>query len=277
MKKIPRNVFILGLVSFFNDTASEMIYPLIPLFLTSILKTSIPMVGLIEGIAEATASITKYLFGSLSDYFKKRKAFVVLGYSFGAISKLLIGLATGWPFVLIARLVDRIGKGLRTAPRDSLLLENTNENNRGFIFGFHRAFDSLGAVVGPLIALLLIYLLKDNIRMVFYLAFIPSFIGVILLIFFIKEKKYPESQKKQFVKINIKNLNPKFKIFLLISIIFALGNSSDAFLILRAKNLGLSTLFATLTYVLYNISQVLFSTQAGNLADRIGPKKVYGY
>ena len=189
MKKVPRNVFILGLVSFFNDMASEMIYPIVPIFLTTVLKTSIPVFGIIEGIAEATAAFTKYLFGSLSDYFKKRKIFVVLGYSFGAISKLLIGLASGWPLVLTARLIDRSGKGLRTAPLDSLLLENANKKNRGFIFGFHRAFDSLGAVVGPLVALLLLYIFKENIRLVFFLAFIPSVIGVVLLVILIKEKK----------------------------------------------------------------------------------------
>src|SRR5664279_4266811 len=148
MKKIPGNVLILGLVSFFNDLASEMIYPIVPLFLTTVLHTSIPLVGLIEGTAEATASITKYLFGAYSDYLKKRKIFVTLGYSFGAISKLLIGIAVSWHMVLFARFVDRVGKGLRTAPRDSILLENSTPENKGFIFGFHRAFDSLGAVFG---------------------------------------------------------------------------------------------------------------------------------
>ncbi len=278
MKKVPRNVFILGLVSFFNDMASEMIYPIVPIFLTTVLKTSIPVFGIIEGIAEATAAFTKYLFGSLSDYFKKRKIFVVLGYSFGAISKLLIGLASSWPLVLVARLIDRSGKGLRTAPRDSLLLENTNEKNRGYIFGFHRAFDSLGAVIGPLVALFLLYILRENIRLVFYLAFIPSLIGVILLIILIKEKKYQSSgEKKQLVNINIKSMNPQFKLFLFISFIFALGNSSDAFLILRAKNLGLTTLMVTFAYVLYNISQTIFAIPAGKLADKIGAKKVFSY
>ena len=163
-KKIPRNVFILGLVSFFNDFASEMIYPIIPLFLTSVLHTSIPVIGLIEGIAEALASISKYVFGAISDYFQKRKVFVVWGYSLGAISKLLIGLAYTWPLVLFARIIDRLGKGLRTASRDSILLENTTPQDKGYIFGFHRAFDSLGAVVGPLVALLTIYFLKNNIN-----------------------------------------------------------------------------------------------------------------
>lgn len=275
MKKIPRNVFILGLVSFFNDTASEMIYPIVPIFLTTVLKTSIPFVGLIEGVAEATASITKYLFGTLSDYFKKRKIFVALGYSFGAVSKILIGLAQSWPMVLFARFFDRAGKGLRTAPRDSILLENTSPNNRGFVFGFHRAMDSAGAVFGPLLALLFLYILKENIRLVFFIAFIPSFIGVVLLMILIKEKKQFIPEKKHFVKIDLKALVKPLKMFLLANFVFALGNSSDAFLILQAKNLGLTTLMTTLTYVLYNISYTVFSTPAGSLADKIGAKKVF--
>jgi sugar phosphate permease len=178
--KVPRNVFLLGLVSFFNDTASEMVYPIIPIFLTTVLKTSVPIVGLIEGTAEATASISKFIFGYISDYFQSRKPFVIAGYAFGTISKLLIGMAYSWPLVLFARFIDRTGKGIRTAARDSLLLDNATKENKGFIFGFHRAFDSLGAVVGPLVALALIYFLKENIRSVFFLAFIPGAIGVLL-------------------------------------------------------------------------------------------------
>lgn len=275
-KKIPRNVFILGLVSFFNDFASEMIYPIIPLFLTSVLHTSIPVIGLIEGIAEALASISKYVFGAISDYFQKRKVFVVWGYSLGAISKLLIGLAYTWPLVLFARIIDRLGKGLRTASRDSILLENTTPQDKGYIFGFHRAFDSLGAVVGPLIALLTIYLLKNNIRLTFFIAFIPGVIAITLLILFLKEKKKSIATRNQkFVKIDWKNLDPHLKIFLIVSFLFSLGNSSDTFLLLNAKNLGMTTTIVVLMYVLYNISQTVFSTPAGLLADKLGAKKVF--
>lgn len=275
-KKIPRTVFILGFVSFFNDLASEMIYPIVPIFLTSILHTSVPIIGFIEGFAEAVASISKYFFGAYSDYLKKRKIFVTLGYSFGAVSKLLIGLATAWQFVLFARFIDRLGKGIRTAPRDSLLLENATPENKGFIFGFHRAFDSLGAVFGPLLALLALYLLKENLRLTFYLAFIPGVIAILLLIFLIKEKKSAEThEKKKFVKIDWKLLQPKLKFFLLISFVFALGNSSDTFLLLNAKNLGLSTTLVVLTYVLYNLSQTIFATPAGYLSDKFGARKVF--
>lgn len=275
-KKIPKNVFLLGLVSFFNDLASEMIYPIVPVFLTTVLHASVPIVGLIEGIAESTAAITKYLFGTYSDYLKKRKMFVVGGYSMGAISKILIGLAYFWPMVLFARFIDRVGKGMRTAPRDSLLLENSTSQNKGFIFGFHRAFDSLGAVFGPLLALGILYIVKENLRLTFFIASIPAFIAVLLLVLFVKEKKKLEVvEKRQFVKINWQLLQPRLKLFLIISFLFALGNSSDVFLLLQAKNLGLTTVLIVLTYVLYNISQTVFATPLGSLSDKIGPKKVF--
>ncbi len=276
--KIPKNVIILGLVSFFNDVASEMVYPIIPIFMTSILKASTTAVGLVEGIAESTAAITKFIFGYLSDKFKKRKPFVIAGYTLSSFSKAIIGLATSWPLVLFSRFLDRLGKGLRTGSRDALLLQNTNEKNKGFIFGFHRAFDSAGAVLGPILGLILIYLLPNNLQLVFYLATIPGLIGVILLMIFVKEKNELTPLKKQ-EKFNfsLKNINPKVKLFLFISFIFALGNSSDAFLILRAKNLGLTTQMAVMVYVLYNLIQTFFSTPLGKLSDKIGHKKMYSF
>jgi MFS family permease len=294
--KIPKNVFILGLVSFFNDMASEMVYPIVPIFLTSILKVSTPVVGLIEGIAEATASLGKFIFGYLSDKVGSRKPFVVSGYSFSTISKILIGMASTWPLVLLARFVDRLGKGVRTGARDSLLLQNTTKNNKGFIFGYHRAFDSLGAVLGPIIGLILIYFFKDNLRLVFYFAAVPGLIGVLLLIFFVNEKargktripvlstatppRGPLAIVEKHESSFLQNFSPiwknkKLSLFFIASIIFSLGNSSDAFLILRAKNLGLTTVLAVLTYVVYNLSQTLLATPLGKLADKIGAKKVF--
>ena len=277
MRKLPRNVVLLGLVSFFNDTASEMIYPIIPIFLTTALGTPVAIVGLIEGIAEATASLSKFIFGYLSDLLQKRKPFVVGGYSLSTLSKLLIGLAYAWPLVLVARFIDRLGKGLRTAARDSLLLENATAENKGFIFGFHRAFDSLGAVLGPLLALFLLYFLKENMRLVFFLAFIPSAIGVLLLFFFVREKKKTQGGigQRLSLKLSWRAFSPKLRLFLLVSFIFSLGNSSDAFLLLRAKQLGLTTTLVVLVYVLYNVSQTLFATPAGSLADKIGARKVF--
>jgi len=275
-KKLPLTVVFLGLVSFFNDLASEMIYPLIPIFLTAVLHTSIPIVGFIEGLVEAIASITKYFFGAYSDFLRKRKIFVTVGYSFTAISKILIGLAFGWPMVLFARITDKLGKGLRTAPRDSMLLENTTPENKGYIFGFHRAFDSLGAVFGPLLALVVLYFLKNNIRQAFFVAFIPATIAIMLLIFFVREKTTAGTREKaKFVKINFKNMDPRLKLFMLVSFIFAAGNSSDVFLLLQAKNLGLATTSVVLAYVLYNVAQTVFATPAGILADKFGARKIF--
>lgn len=275
MFRVPKNVFILGLVSLFNDIASEMIYPIVPIFLTSVLGAPVSIVGLIEGIAEATASLTKFFSGYISDKVQRRKIFVSTGYSFGAISKLLIALATAWYFVLFARFIDRLGKGIRTSARDSLLLQNATPENRGFIFGFHRAMDSMGAVIGPLLALLLLVLAENNIRLVFFLAFIPSFIGVILLILLVKERRQEKENKKFKLNFSWRDINPNLKLFFVVSIIFWLGNSSDAFLILRAQNLGLATTLVILTYVLYNVSQTIFATPAGRLADKIGARRVF--
>ena len=270
---ISKNVFVLGLVSFFNDVASEMIYPIVPIFLTSVLGAPVAIVGLIEGIAESTASVLKVVSGWLSDKWRKRKPFVVAGYSFSAISKILLSLAFSWPFVLIARFVDRFGKGTRTSARDALITESSENSIRGRSFGFHRSLDTLGAVVGPLIALLAIHFLDNKFRLIFFLAFIPAFIGILLLLFFVKEKKKEANSSPAF-HFNWRNLDHSFKIFLLISFIFALGNSSDAFLILRAQNLGLSVISVVLAYVLFNFTYAIFSMPAGIIADKIGPKKV---
>jgi MFS family permease len=296
-KKVPKNVFILGLVSLFNDVASEMVYPIVPIFLTSVLKVSTPIIGLIEGTAEMTASLGKFIFGYLSDKVGSRKPFVSSGYGLSSISKFFLGLAQGWPLVLFARFIDRLGKGIRTGARDSLLLQNTTEKNKGFIFGYHRAFDSAGAVLGPIIGLILIYFFKEDLRFVFYFAAIPGLIGVLLLIFFVKEKVRPRNflspwepspdltggipSRKKFQGLHFADNfsliweNKRLLLFFIASIIFSLGNSSDAFLILRAKNLGLTTLLAVLTYVVYNLSQTLLATPMGKLADKIGAKKVF--
>lgn len=270
---ISKNVFILGLVSFFNDVASEMIYPIVPIFLTSVLGAPVTVVGLIEGIAESTASILRVVSGWLSDKFRKRKPFIIAGYSFSAISKIILGLAYSWPFVLFARFIDRFGKGTRTSARDALIAESSENSARGRSFGFHRALDTLGAVVGPLIALLAIYFLDNNFRLIFFLAFIPACIGVLLLIIFVKEKRKEENLSPT-LNFSWRNLDSSFKIFLLISFVFALGNSSDAFLILRAQNLGLSVVLVILAYILFNFTYAIFSMPAGIISDKVGPKKV---
>lgn len=271
--KIPKNVFALGWVSFFNDLASEMVYPIVPIFLTSFLGVPVSIVGVIEGIAESTASILKVFSGWLSDRFQKRKLFAVSGYSLSTFSKIILGLSYIWPFVLVARFIDRFGKGIRTSARDSLITESCPENIRGESFGFHRALDTLGAVFGPLAAIIFLAIFNDNLRLVFYIAFIPGIIGVILLIVFVREKK-KKALSFNDIKLRWRDVNPSFKIFLFVSIIFSIGNSSDVFLILRAQDLGLTIRITIFAYVLFNLTYALFSTPAGIIVDRIGAKKI---
>lgn len=274
--KIPKNVIFLGLVSLFYDIASEMVYPILPIFLTSILGAPVSVVGLIEGTADATASLMRFFSGYISDKMQKRKIFVNIGYGFSSIAKFMIAAATSWHLVLFARFTDRFGKGLRNSARDSMLLESTNVENRGFIFGIHRALDSAGAVIGSLLAVLFLYLLKDNIRAILWIATVPSIIGLVILLFFVVEKK-KVIQEKVKIKINLgwSQFDPRLKIFLLASAIFSLGNSADVFLILRGKQLGLSTILVTMAYVLYNIFASALATPAGKLVDKIGAKRVY--
>lgn len=270
---ISRNVFALGLVSFFNDVASEIVYPLLPIFLTGVLGAPATVVGLIEGIAETTASTLKVVSGWLSDRWRRRKPFVLAGYSLSAFSKAILGLAFSWPAVLAGRFADRFGKGVRTSARDALISESSDSESRGRAFGFHRALDTLGAVVGPLIAILAIHFLEEDFRLVFFLAAIPACIGVLLLLLLVREKREAEASPT-LPRFRWRELDPHFKVFLLISVIFAIGNSSDAFLILRAKDLGLSTVMAVLAYVLFNLTYAVFSMPAGIASDRIGPRRV---
>src|SRR3989338_54675 len=279
-KKVSKNVVVMGLVSLFNDISSEMVYPIVPIFLATVLKAPATAIGLIEGVAESTASLLKLVSGWLSDRLKKRKIFVSFGYSLSAVSKILIGLAHAWPFVLLARFVDRFGKGTRTAARDALILESIDEGSRGRAFGLHRSMDSLGAVIGPLLALLMIFLFENKFRLIFFLAAIPSFFGVILLLLFVKEKVKEKLTAAAAPKITAnltfkwREFDPAFKSFLLVSAVFALGNSSDAFLILRAKDLGLATTLTVAAYVLFNLTYSAFSYPVGALADKIGPKRI---
>lgn len=270
---ISKNVIILGLVSLFNDFASEMVYPVVPLLLTGLLGSPVSIVGLIEGIAESTASLLKGFFGWYSDKLQKRKGFAVWGYSLSTAAKLVIGFAGIWPIVLLGRFLDRFGKGVRTAARDALIAESAEPEARGRAFGFHRAMDTAGAVIGPLCAMWLILLFKNDLRPIFYIAFIPGAVGVILLMIFVKEVRKEKTAVEK-LKLDWRNIDSSFKLFLLASIIFALGNSSDAFLILRAKNLGLSAFYSVFAFVTFNICFALSSYPAGIISDKIGAKKL---
>lgn len=273
-QKIPRQVVNLGIVSFFNDMASEMLYPVMPIFITQVLGAPVFVVGIIEGVAEGSASIFKTIFGYWSDKIGRRKIFVTAGYSSSAVAKLIIAVASTWPLVFTGRFVDRFGKGLRTGARDAMLLEMTEKNNKGLIFGFHRSMDSAGAVLGPLIGVLLLHNFKDEIRPILYFAAIPSFFALFFLIYIHDTKKKVENAKLK-LSLSLKGLPKQFKYFLLVIAVFTLGNSSDTFLILRARNLGLALELTILAYVLYNVVYTLVSVPAGQLSDRIGPNKVF--
>ncbi|MCD6522294.1 MAG: MFS transporter [Candidatus Diapherotrites archaeon] len=270
---IKKNVFFLGLVSLLNDTSSEIIMPLLPIFLTTVLGADASVVGLIEGVAQATASISKAISGWFSDRIHKRKKFLVVGYSLSALSKTFYGLSVVWPHVLLLRFLDRVGKGVRGAPRDAMISDSTAFRYRGKAYGFHRAMDTLGAVLGPILAILLLPIL--GMRMLFIFAAIPAFIGVIIVTLFVKEKISTRLRKK----IKRITLTNSLKRFFMVLVVFALGNFSFAFLILRAKDVGIATEHVIGIYLLFNIVYALVSMPAGKLSDRIGRKKtlVLGY
>jgi MFS family permease len=271
---IKKNVIVLSVVSFFTDISSEMLYPIVPIFLTSVLGAPMSVLGLIEGAAESAASILKAFSGWLSDRIAKRQPFVVWGYSLSSFAKPLLFFAYSWPLVLVSRLLDRVGKGLRTSARDAMIVDATDAPYIGKAFGFHRAMDTLGACIGPLIAILLLTILKENIRMVFLVAFIPAVLAVLTLIFFLKEVPPVHVNNKNYPRFNLNVFSPDFKAFLFASAIFAIGNSSDAFLIMRAKGLGLSVTMVILAYVLYNISYSALSAPFGSISDKIPRKNV---
>ena len=269
----PKNVFAAGLVSLFMDISSEMIYPLLPIFLTTVLGASKATVGIIEGIAESTASILKVFSGWLSDRLGKRKLLMGIGYGVSVLSRPIMATAGTWGEVLSARFVDRFGKGVRTAPRDAIIADSVENNNLGKAFGFHRAMDTLGAVIGPAIAFLVLALFLNNFRLVFWLSVIPGIISVLLIIFFITEKAH-KREAASIPKLTIKDFNGNFRFYILVIFIFSIGNSSDAFLILRAENVGISKEFIPIIYLIFNLVYSLSSTPLGILADRIGMKRM---
>lgn len=270
---IAQNVYVMGAVSLFNDISSEMIYPIIPIFLTTTLGAPVAIFGFIEGFAESFSSILKIISGWLSDKRASRKPFVVFGYSLSSISKILFVLAHHWTVVLLARFLDRCGKGIRTTPRDALISESSGGTLHGRAFGLHRTLDTLGAVLGPLITMLLLLLFGQNYRLIFLCACIPGFIAVLLLILYVHEV-IPQTARSHHFSFSVQSIDRSFILFLIASIIFALGNSSQAFIILRAQSLGMSTAVIMFAYILCNVAYAFWSTPAGIISDIIGPKKV---
>ena len=270
---LTKNIFTLGIVSFLTDVSSEMIYPLLPIFLTTVLGSSIAFVGLIEGIAESTASLLKFFSGWLSDRLKKRKILTLWGYFLSSLTRPLIAISTSSWQVLLIRFTDRAGKGIRTAPRDALIADSVSMECRGKAFGFHRSLDHLGAVIGPLLASL--FLVKGaSFRLVFFLAFIPSLLSVLVLAIFVEEKKGDYNPLPSSTDSHSHALSRKFPYFLVIIAIFSLGNSSDAFLILRAKECGISLALIPILWVFLHVIKTLSSFPGGIFSDRFGRGKV---
>ncbi len=272
---VSRNVFVLGLVSFAADISSEMLYPVLPIFLTTTLGTPVSLVGAIEGIAEGTAGTSKVAAGWWSDRLPRRRPLVVAGYGLSALGKLLLAVAFVWPQALVARFCDRLGKGTRTAPRDALIADSSAEGTRGRVFGFHRALDTAGAVVGPLLGLALVASLGEGrLRLVFLLAVIPALVSVALVRLARERPRAVAPRGGERPRIDLSGAPMAFWLFLGVSFLFAFGNSSDAFLLLRASDLGLGLTAVILAYVLYNVAYALLSFPAGIVADRVGPKAV---
>ncbi len=271
-----KNVFFAGLVSLFMDMSSEMIYPLIPLFLTDVLMATKTTVGLIEGIAESTASLLKVVSGHISDVTKKRKPLMALGYSVSTLSRLLIYTATSSAMVLTSRFTDRVGKGFRSAPRDALIADSTKKSELGRSFGFHRAMDTVGAIIGPAIALLVLAATDDDIRAVFIVSFIPGVIAVSIILLFIKEKPHlvetgeTDGLSRKAPTPTKSATSKEFKSYIVITGLFSLSVISDAFLILRSSDLGVSLAMIPVLYLTYNTIYALTSIPFGRLGDRIG-------
>ncbi len=268
------NVFFTGLVSFFMDVSSEMIYPLVPLFLANVLGVNKSMIGLIEGIAESTASLLKVFSGWLSDRIGQRKNLMLAGYTISTLSRPIIALAGSWHQVLTSRFVDRLGKGIRTAPRDAIIADSTDTTHLARAFSFHRSMDTMGAVIGPAIAILMLKLHSNNYKMVFWYSMIPGVIAILVIVAFIKEKKRSKLATANRPKFNLKDFDWKVKFFILIATLFALGNSSDAFLILRAEQIGIPTVMIPAVYLMFNLVYSLSAIPAGIVADKFGKKRI---
>lgn len=270
------NIILLGLTSFFSDFSTEMVYPLIPLYLTTALGATPALVGVIEGIAESAASLLKVFSGYITDKYKNKKALAFAGYAAGIVYKLGLLIASSWAGVLCAKVVDRIGKGVRTAPRDVLVSESAEADEMGKSFGIHKALDMAGAAAGILAAYLLMRGMEGELdyQRFFLLSMLPAAAGLVCLLF-VKEKKEPRSAGKRADLIaGWKSVDGGLKLYLLAAFIFTLGNSSNSFLLLRAKSNGFTDDNVVLLYFCYNMAASLLAVPFGRLSDKIGRKKL---
>lgn len=274
--KLGRNVLSLGMVSLFTDLSSQMVYPLIPTFLAA-LGVSPAILGLIEGIAESTASLFRTVFGRMSDKFQKRKIFIIFGYGLSAISRPFFYIASHWTTVMAIRFSDRLGKAARTPSRDALISTSIHPSIKGKAFGFHRAMDRIGAIGGPLLAMLVLYLLRDTmselnaLKTTFLISVIPGLIALIFIKFVKETKAITKVMEK---KKRTAMLNAPFILFLVANAFFALGNSSNAFLILKAQEVDIAIFLIPILWVVYNIVCTISSPILGSLSDKVGRKPI---
>lgn len=269
-----RNVRALGLVSLLTDASSEAIYPILPLFLVNVLGAPVTVVGIIESLAEATSSLMRVFSGTLSDRIGRRRPLVLLGYSLSNIVKPLLALVPSWPVVLVLRVTDRLGKGIRTAPRDALIADSCTAEQRGAAFGLHRALDTVGAAIGPLVAWLVLTLSPDGYRTVFLLSAIPGTAAILVVLFAVRERCPAPVAHPRAAPLRLKGLGRPFAIFTVVSAVFALGNSSDAMLVLRAQDLGTPVALVPLMYFVFNVVAASLASRFGKHSDRVGRRRV---
>jgi MFS family permease len=285
MTGISRNVLVLGAVAFFTDVSSEMIVPVRILFLVFVLRTPLPIAGLVEGVAESTASLLKIVAGRMSDRVSSRKPLILFGYGVSNGVKPLLAFVTTWPFALLALFLDRVGKGVRGSPRDAMMADSTPRQYMGKAFGFHRSMDTLGAAVGPLLTYVILLVTSGDLRSVFLWTALPGILSVLVILIFLRERRPapqpgvapaqvppPASIEKSVPKRKIRasELGTRFWMFTAISTIFALGNSSDAFIFLKTAGLESSVAMVPLIYFLYNLVYAALATPLGALSDRWG-------
>jgi len=269
---LSKNTFLLALASLFADISSEMLYPVLPVFLTQTLKATGSIVGLVDGFAQAAQNIVQGFSGALSDKLQKRKSIALAGYLLSASAKPLMGLSTVWQGLFGARLLDRLGAGARSAPRDALIASSVDEKDRGRAFGIEGVGDNAGAFIGPLLAVFLLYALHVALRFVFYLALIPGLLAFCMVLL-VKEKPAKVASKSK-IDVNFRQFPKDYWKYLLVIVLFGLGNSSNSFLILRTQDIGASLETTILIYAAFNLVAALVSYPAGSLSDRLGRRNV---
>lgn len=281
LSRLPRNVWVMSATSLLNDISSEMLLNLIPFFLANILGVRTAVIGLIEGIAETTASLLKIYFGALSDRFGKRKPFAVVGYALSALTKPLLYFASAWGWVLGVRVADRIGKGIRTAPRDALIADSIDDKQRGLAFGLHRAADTLGAFLGLGIAAFIVWrtqaqaslLTLDTFKLVVLVSIIPGVLGVLVLALGASEVT-GTGAGVEMKRLSLQEMDPRFRYFLFVLVLFTLGNSSDAFILLRGQERGLSILQVMGMSLTFNAIYTVFAGPLGAWSDQVGRRRL---